>query len=181
MLGWKGEDLSPNSDRSIEKFIIKQSTKSSKLTPNDGATVKIHLVGRFESRIFEERDVEFTVGEGSEQKIVEGIEIAVQKMRQDEIARVIIKSLYAFGSTGNDEYKIPSNATVEYEVTLKEFEREQDTWKLNEEESLEQAKMLKEKGNKYLKENKMKLAIKIYEKSNAYLSNCSKFLNLFIN
>lgn len=178
MLGWKGEDLSPNSDTSIEKFIIKPSEKANKRTPNDGALVKVHIIGKYESQIFENRDIEFNIGEGSEQNVIEGVEIAIQKMRIGEVARVIIKSQYAFGSAGHIEYKIPANATVEYEISLNEFEREQDTWKLNEEESLEQAKLFKEKGTKYLKENKLKLAIKMYEKSNTYLSNCSKFLLL---
>lgn len=38
MLGWKGEDLSPNQDGSIERIILEQSDK--KRTPSDGAFVK---------------------------------------------------------------------------------------------------------------------------------------------
>lgn len=38
MLGWKGEDLSPNQDGSIERTILEQSDK--KRTPSDGAFVK---------------------------------------------------------------------------------------------------------------------------------------------
>lgn len=177
MLGWKGEDLSPNSDRSIEKFIIKASEKSNKRTPNDGSFVKVHIIGRYESEIFENRDVEFNIGEGSEENVIEGVEIAIQKMRIGEIARITIKSKYAFGSEGHAKFKIPADATVEYEITLNEFEREQDTWKLNEEESMAQAVLFKSKGTKYLKENKLKLAIKMYEKSNTYLSNCSEYIS----
>lgn len=174
MLGWKGEDLSPNFDRAIEKFIIKPSEKISKTTPNDGALVKAHIIGKYKSQIFEDRDVEFNIGEGSEQKVIEGVEIALISMRNGEVARFVIKSQYAFGSAGHAEYKIPANATVEYEIKLIEFEREQDAWKLDEEETLAQAKLFKEKGTKYLKENKLTLAIKMYEKSTTYLSNGSK-------
>jgi len=38
MLGWKGEDLSPNQDGSIERTILEASEK--KRTPSDGAFVK---------------------------------------------------------------------------------------------------------------------------------------------
>jgi len=38
MLGWKGEDLSPNQDGSIERTILEASDK--KRTPSDGAFVK---------------------------------------------------------------------------------------------------------------------------------------------
>lgn len=86
--------------------------------------------------------------------------------------RLIIKPEYAFGQKGNENFKIPPNATVEYTVTLNEFERETEAWKLDVEESLEQAKAIKEKGTKYLKEEQYKLAIKIFEKANTYLSNC---------
>lgn len=86
---------------------------------------------------------------------------------------MIIKPEYAFGENGNESFGIPSNATVEYTVTLTEFEREPETWKLNAEESLAQAKLVKEKATGYLKKEKYDLAIKLYEKSNSYLSNCT--------
>lgn len=38
MMGWKGEDLSPNQDGSIERIILEQSDK--RRTPSDGAFVK---------------------------------------------------------------------------------------------------------------------------------------------
>lgn len=172
LLGWKGEDLSPNSNGAIEKFIIKPSDTQSKRTPTDGALVKVHLKGTFDAKVFDERDVEFNLGEGSEQNIIEGVEIAIEKMKKSETARVIIKSEYAFGKTGNSEFNIPENATVEYTITLNEFEKEKEVWKLSEDECIEQAKLYKEKGTKYLKENKFKLANKMYDKATLYLSNC---------
>lgn len=68
-----------------------------------------------------------------------------------------------------------SGAVVEYTVTLKDFEKQPDAWKLNQEESLTQAKLVKEKATAYLKMDRLDLAIKMYEKSNLYLSNCSKW------
>jgi len=56
MRSWKGEDLSPNQDGSIDRTIER--------TPSDGAFVKAHISGAFEGRMFEDRDVEFDYGEG---------------------------------------------------------------------------------------------------------------------
>lgn len=50
-----------------------------------------------------------------------------------------------------------------------------ESWKLDKEESLAQAKMFKDKGTKYFKEEKFKLALRFYEKSHSFLSNCGKF------
>lgn len=55
---------------------------------------------------------------------------------------------------------------------MQEFEREPESWKLNAEESLDQAKLIKDKATGYLKQEKYELAIKLYEKANTYLSNC---------
>lgn len=94
----------------------------------------------------------------------------------DRILSLTIKPEYAFGAKGNEAFIIPPDATVEYIVTLHDFEKEPESWKLNPEESLVQAKIVKDKATNFLKQEKYQLAIKLYEKSNKFLSNCSKFL-----
>ncbi|XP_055612662.1 FK506-binding protein 59 isoform X2 [Uranotaenia lowii] len=168
MLGWKGEDLSPNSDRGIERFILKVG--EGKKTPNDGALVKIHIVGRFEDKIFEERDVEFHIGEGEKEGVVPGIEIAIEKFKKGETSRLVLKPKYAFGSEGKPDV-VPANATVVYEITMKEFEREPDSWKLDDEQRIAQSELFKQKGTAYFKDNKFKLALKMYQKSLNYLTS----------
>lgn len=173
MLGWKGQDLSKNGDGGVERYFVTKSDK--KKTPNDGAHVKVHLVGRYEDRVFEERDVEFNIGEGEECDVVSGVEAALEKMCQGETSRLVIKPKYAFGAEGNENFKIPANSTVEYTVTLNEFEKEPESWKMDKEESLAQAKIFKDKGTVYFKQDKFKMALKFYEKCHAFLSNCGKF------
>lgn len=85
--------------------------------------VLVHLTGKYEGRIFEDRDVTFTIGEGSEQKVIDGVERAVEKMKKGETSRIILKPQYAFASKGSEEFGIPPNATIEYIVTLKNFEK----------------------------------------------------------
>lgn len=86
----------------------------------------------------------------------------------------MIQPQYAFGAKGHKEFNIPPNATVEYTVTLNNFEKDNKTWKFDEAESIEQAKLYKEKGIGFYKIEKYELAVKMYNKSNSYLSNCSK-------
>lgn len=176
MLGWKGQDLSKNGDGGIERFIVTKSDK--KKTPNDGAHVKCHITGRHEGRIFDDRDIEFNIGEGEELGVITGVETALEKMCQGETSRLVVKPKYAFGAEGNEQLQIPPNATVEFVVTLIEFEKEVESWKLDKEESLAQAKLFKEKGTSYFKQEKIRLALKFYEKSHAFVSNCGEFCGL---
>lgn len=162
MLRWMGEDISPNSDGSIERFIVENSEK--KRTPNDGAFVKAHITGKYDDKVFEDRDVEFDLGEGNDIGLVEGIEIAVAKMAVGEVSRFKIKSNYAFGTKGNEQFKIPPNATIVYTIKLNDCEKVMDDWKYSAEERLEHAKIYKEKGTKYFKKENYKLAIKMYKK-----------------
>ncbi|XP_055371443.1 FK506-binding protein 59 [Condylostylus longicornis] len=175
MMGWKGEDLSPDSDGSIERVIITKSER--RKTPTNGAHVKVNLVGKFDGKIFDEREVEFDVGEASEENIIEGIDIAILSMSQGETSKLRIKPKYAFKDLPSNSFSIPTDATVEYTVTLLECERAVEEWKLNAEESLVQAKIFKEKGTKYVKKENYKLAIKMYTTSNNFLSNCDVATN----
>ncbi|XP_064538072.1 FK506-binding protein 59 [Drosophila montana] len=162
MLGWKGEDLSPNQDGSIERTILEQSDK--KRTPSDGAFVKAHISGSFDGRVFEERDVEFDYGEGSAIGIVEGLELALEKMNIGETSKIKIQSKYAFGAKGNEAFNIPPNSTIEYTVKLIDCGKGLEEWKLSDSERVAEAKVYKEKGTNYFKKDNFELAIKMYNK-----------------
>ncbi|XP_036321003.1 FK506-binding protein 59-like [Rhagoletis pomonella] len=121
MLGWHGEDVSPNKDGSIERYIIESSDK--KRSPGEGALVKVHLTGKYNGNTFEDRDVEFDYGEGCDCEVIEGVEIALEKMTVGETSRLKIHGKYAFGIKGNDHFNIPPNSTVEYIVKLIDCEK----------------------------------------------------------
>lgn len=74
-------------------------------------------------KVFEDRDVQFTLGEGEDCGVVDGVEKALEKFRSGEKSRLKIKSKYAFKNLGKSEFDIPPNATVEYIVELKSFEK----------------------------------------------------------
>lgn len=131
----------------------------------------MHITGTYENKIFDDRDVTFTVGEGCEENIIPGLEIAVEKFKKNEKSRLKIKPRYAFGDKGSTEYNIPPNATVEYEMTLNNFEKAKDSWALDSKEKVEQSKMFKDKGTKYFKNGKYELALKLYERIGSYLDS----------
>ncbi|XP_074096139.1 FK506-binding protein 59kD isoform X1 [Cotesia typhae] len=174
VLDWIGEDLSPNKDASIQRFQIVAGNKDDG-HPNDGALVQIHLVGKYNDKIFEERDVTFNLGEGEDQGIVEGLEAALAKFRIGEKSRLVIKSKFAFKKTGNKEFNIPPDADVEYIVEMKSFEKLADVWSMEPETIIEQAKISKEKSTNYFKSGKYHLAIKMSRKVVEYLESDSEF------
>lgn len=83
----------------------------------------MHLVGKYDDTVFEDRDVQFNLGEGEDVGIVKGVEIALETFKNGEKARLNIKSKYAFGREGNPEFNIPADANVTYHVELKGFEK----------------------------------------------------------
>ncbi|CAL7944557.1 unnamed protein product [Xylocopa violacea] len=167
MIDWKGEDLSPNQDGSIERYQIVQG--KSYTTPNDGALVNVHLTGSYNGQVFEDRDVQFTLGDGEEYGVIKGVEVALGSFNRLEKSKLKIKSKYAFKDVGNTEFGIPPNATVEYIVELKSFEKAKEIMFLKNKEQLEQVKICKEKGTNYFKANKYSLAIKLYKKAASHL------------
>ncbi|KAL6257206.1 hypothetical protein P5V15_012134 [Pogonomyrmex californicus] len=175
LLEWHGEDLSPGKDKSIQRFQITAGKNYD--NPGEGSNVKIHIVGKYNDQVFEDRDVEFILGEGEGAGIVEGVEIALQRFLSGEKSRLLIKSKYAFKEQGNPDYNIPPNADVEYEVELQNFEKETSIWSMKASEKIEQARMQKEKATKYLTSDKIQLAIKVLPKVHKYLNVAADFEN----
>lgn len=105
-----------------------------------------HIVGTYEKRIFDDREVKFNIGEIPEDEVISGIQNALTHFGKGETSkymkinycsirshiwmynvyscsRLVISPAYAFGEKGNEAFQIPPNATVEYKVTLIDFER----------------------------------------------------------
>lgn len=127
------------------------------------------MIGRHEGRVFDERDVSFNLGEGLEHNIPDGVEQALLKFKKGERSIIKLKPSYGFGSAGNEQFTIPPNASLEYEIELKNFEKAKESWSMDADEKLEQAKMSKEKGTAHFKAGKYVLANKQYAKIVEYL------------
>lgn len=82
----------------------------------------VHMVGKYNDEVFEDREVEFVLGEGEVEGVIDGVEIALKHFLKGEKSLLLIKSRYAFKKEGNPKYNIPPSADVEYEVELQNFE-----------------------------------------------------------
>jgi FK506-binding protein 4/5 len=126
LFDFHAEDLSTTKDQGILKRVLKSGEGYS--TPNEGATVSVYLKGTCQDRVFDERDLDYEVGEGSKLDIIEGVEVALQKIKKNEHAKLFIKSKYAWGRAGNAKFGIAPDTDVVYEVILKNFEKCKESW-----------------------------------------------------
>ncbi|XP_071508263.1 peptidyl-prolyl cis-trans isomerase FKBP4-like [Diadema antillarum] len=167
LFDWKGEDLTDDHDEGVIRRILNPGEGYE--NPNDEASVEIHLVGQYQGKEFENRDVSFVITEGSDHGVVDGVELALKKMKKGETARLKLKPKYAYGSEGKAEYNIPADAEVSFEVTLKDFKKAKEAWEMDVEEKLQQSEIIKAKGTDYFKQGKYKDAIKHWKKIINYL------------
>ncbi|KAK8737486.1 hypothetical protein OTU49_004518 [Cherax quadricarinatus] len=159
---WHGEDLSSKKDGGIIRRNIVAG--EGYLTPNDGAIVDVRVVGRVNGTIFDDRNVKFPLGEGTEHNIPEGLERALERFKKGEKSTIKLSPKYAFGSAGNIAIGVPPGVSLEYEVELRNFEKAKESWEMDQEEKIEQAKACKDRGTTFFKEEKYRLAVKQYKK-----------------
>lgn len=163
LFDWNMTDCTKRKDQGVRKRIIGHGEGYS--TPNDGATVQTHIIGRFKDAILEERDVTWVHGEASEANIIDGLDVAIGKMKKGEKAQVFIRRDYAWGDNPPSNLNLPADyEEVEYEVHLKSFEKMKETWEMSEAEKLEEAKIAKDKGSHFFKQSKFPLALKHYQR-----------------
>lgn len=164
-----GEDITEEEDGGIIRRIITKGEGYTK--PNEGASVEVWLEGRHEERVFDERELKFEVGDGEGLGLPPAVEKALQAMEQGEEAFFTIKPKYGFGAAGSDKFNIPPNATLQYKIKLKAFEKAKESWELNTTEKLEQSAIIKEKGTHYFKEGKYKQAAMQYKRIVSWLEH----------
>uniref|UniRef100_A0A671LPW0 peptidylprolyl isomerase n=1 Tax=Sinocyclocheilus anshuiensis TaxID=1608454 RepID=A0A671LPW0_9TELE len=164
-----GEDITDEEDGGIIRRIITKGEGYTK--PNDSASVEVWLEGRHEERVFDERELKFEVGDGQSLALPPGVEKALQAMEQGEEALFTIKPKYGFGTDGSDKFNIPPNATLQYKIKLKTFEKAKESWEMNTTEKLEQSAIVKEKGTQYFKEGKYKQAVMQYKRIVSWLEH----------
>jgi len=82
----------------------------------------VRLIGRHNGREFLDRNTKFTVGEGSEINIVEGVEQGLRSMKAGERALLRIKARYAYGAEGLAKQGVPPDADVEFDVDFESYD-----------------------------------------------------------
>ena len=130
-----------------------------------GSEVTVDIVGRYNDQIFDERTVTFTVGEAAEKDVIDGIDIAVTKMRKQEKCRLFVRPEYSFGSGGKPEVGVPEDCQqVVYDIRLIDFTEEKEPFELMDSEKILKIGALKEKANQYFNQSKYGLAVNQYKR-----------------
>uniref|UniRef100_A0A8D0H3F7 peptidylprolyl isomerase n=1 Tax=Sphenodon punctatus TaxID=8508 RepID=A0A8D0H3F7_SPHPU len=123
-LAEQGEDITPNQDRGVLK-IVKRPGKEDK-SPMIGDKVYVHYTGRlangkkFDSSHDRNEPFIFSLSKG---QVIKAWDIGVTTMKKGEICHLLCKPEYGYGSAGSIP-KIPSNATLFFEIELLDFKGE---------------------------------------------------------
>ncbi|XP_071074529.1 peptidyl-prolyl cis-trans isomerase FKBP5 isoform X2 [Dasypus novemcinctus] len=120
----RGEDITSKKDRGVLK-IVKRVGKS-KETPMIGDKVYVHYKGKlasgkkFDSSHDRKQPFVFNLGRG---QVIKAWDIGVATMQKGEVCHLLCKPEYGYGSAGSVP-KIPSNATLFFEIELLDFKGE---------------------------------------------------------
>lgn len=163
---WKKvEDVTD--DGCVYRKVLKDSEEWKR--PNEGAKVTIRYTAMLpDSTVFDQHlegdEFVFTT---DQEEVIDGLELAVMKMKKGEVDLVTIDPKYAFGAkehTGKLAV-VPPNTTVTCNVEVVSFENAKESWEMKDTEQVEAANMKKEKGNKAYKEGNTTRAIAMYDKA----------------
>ncbi|CAF0995714.1 unnamed protein product [Adineta ricciae] len=161
-----GDDISEGKDQSVLRRIYKRGEGWAK--PSDDSRVEVSLKGTHENRVFDDRKVKFTIGEGYLENIPEGVEHAITRMTKGEHCQLKLKSKATFGL---EKFNIPKNAHVEYIVTLHDFEKGVDKYSMSDADKIEQSEKLKKRAGELFKDGHHYVAGKKYKAITEYLKS----------
>eukprot|EP00756_Hemistasia_phaeocysticola_P038253 Hpha_TRINITY_DN16746_c3_g9::TRINITY_DN16746_c3_g9_i1::g.76765::m.76765/K09571/FKBP4_5; FK506-binding protein 4/5 len=120
-----GQKVSVTRDGGVTKQCVKPGTGDEFPTP--GSKVKVHYVGtleadgkQFDSSRERGEPVEVELGRG---KVIKGWDEGIATMRQGEVAKLVIRSDYAYGEKGAGD-TIPGKATLVFEVEILSWEKD---------------------------------------------------------
>ena len=134
----------------------------------DGGIVTVEIKGSNSQGVFEERELDFLLGEGRECGIPHGVELAIEKMKKKEIAQVMIAPRLCQGGSGVSD---DNTETLKYRINLKAFERAKESWQMDGDQKLEQSVIFKDKGTEFFKQRKYELAANKYNKVIEFLEH----------
>ena len=117
LLSFEGGDIT----KETSKGVIKRTLEAGEGLdhPNEESQVEVAIRCEHRGQVVDERELAFSLGEGAEHGVPKGVELALEKMKRAEKARITVLPEYAFGSEGDVARGIPPEATLDYEVTVK--------------------------------------------------------------
>nr|CAG31642.1 hypothetical protein RCJMB04_9b10 [Gallus gallus] len=123
-LAERGEDITPTRDRGVLKIIKRPGNEDE--SPMIGDKVYVHYKGKlangkkFDSSRDRNEPFIFSLGKG---QVIKAWDIGVATMKKGEVCYLLCKPEYAYGAAGSAP-KIPSNATLFFEIELLDFKGE---------------------------------------------------------
>lgn len=168
-------DVSKDHDGSIMKKIIKPGEGYQ--TPSDLTKVTIHYELRVQG---EQQPFYSTKNEaGGEPKtlivddgdLFPGLEEAVQTMKLHEHALFVIAPSKAFGASGQNQYNLPPNATIEAQVELQKMDKPKEGYSMSTSEKLAAVEERRAMGNAFFKKGDTRRAAKRYNSALSLLSS----------
>lgn len=175
LLAWEDEDVSPISFKKGRVMRRIRKAGSGYSTPNEGAKCKVRIVGKYEGKTFDEREVDFILGECEESGLISAFDHFVKKMKEGETSLMTADAAHAFGQEGKSEWGIPPDAQVTYDVSLTKLEKAKETWAMSVEEKLEGAEKAKEQGTACFNKSSFVAAVKAYERMGTLLATDPEF------
>uniref|UniRef100_A0A0N4ZE27 peptidylprolyl isomerase n=1 Tax=Parastrongyloides trichosuri TaxID=131310 RepID=A0A0N4ZE27_PARTI len=169
-LRFTGEDISPQRDGSITKSIIVEGEKYH--TPAEYAEVTANIVGSYNDEVFFDKELTYNLGEGEAYNLPSGVDVALRRFKKGEKSKIVLTGgAHTYGLHPPPEFKLPPNAKVEFEIFLKDFSKEKHSWEMTTAEKIQAALEAKEKGTKYLQEEKLNLALNLYNRCISLIEN----------
>jgi len=173
LFNWVSEkDVTDSKDGGVVKKTLKEGEGWEQ--PNEGTKVVLKYTVR---ESFDNTETELDKGEVSfvvgDEETFEGLDLAAQKLKKDEVSVFKIRSDYVYKSAGNaDRTRGPvvyPNSDIFLELELIEMVKEKEAYQLETSEKIEYATKKKEEGNRFYGQQKFSLANKRYKKALSYL------------
>jgi hypothetical protein len=98
---------------------------------------------------------------------IEGIELAIKKMKKNEKAEITIAPEYGFGAEETQQplATVPANSVLKYVIELVDFNNPQEAWQMKGHEKVCNSRELKDQGNVLFKAGKLRSALKRYRRA----------------
>ncbi|XP_067872078.1 peptidyl-prolyl cis-trans isomerase FKBP8 [Heterodontus francisci] len=143
-----------------KKVLVAGQNEESRPQKGQNVMVRLKMMLEDGTEVEEDPALAFTVGDGD---VIQALDLCVQLMDRDEVARIISDSKYAYGSLGSSQPIVPPNATVQLEVQLLSVTDSPDIELLSGTERLLLANKKRERGNTYFLRNEYVFAISSYD------------------
>jgi len=169
LLSWQDEkDISPNKDGSI--FLKTLNEGEDWATPEYESICKVKYNLRIKDGpiVYNNESADIAIGE---EQVIEGLDIALQKMKKGSDSLVTIAPKYAFGEKGDENLHIPPHATIVCEVSLLDFTKTKPAYEMTGAEKVEGAQKRRFQGNDLYKAKKYTRALEKYKKAENIVSS----------